>query len=134
MAKPADTDANGYKLVAGYRVKEISLNGKPAFDIVLSDTQRVVAQALKLSEQFDLFEILSASANPIYRMMATAAASIRAMGNQPIPNPPAPRFFPKSIDELKAVMDEIEEEGLVAVFAVLSDKGASKDPVEKAKN
>ena len=132
-----EIDANGYKLVAGYRVKDNSLNGRPALDIVVSPTKRVVYQALKMSETFDLFEILSASENGMYRTMATMAASVRALGSQPIPMPPEPRFFPKSADALRKTLDELGDDGVMAIIAVQgaeAEAGKATDVTAVAKN
>ena len=133
----SDIDEHGYRLVNGYKVKDVNLNGKTALEIIVSDTKRIVTQALKMSEQFDLFELLSASENGVYRTMASLAASVRAMGSQPIGQPVQPKFFPKHAADIRAVLDDLDEDGVNALLEVqkaLAESAANPDPVAVAKN
>ena len=129
-------DADGYRLVAGYRVRDYNMNGRPGTEIVVSETKRVVTQQLRMSEQFDLFEILSSSENTVYRNMASMAASVRALGNQPIGAPAKPTLFPKTATELKAILDELDDDGVAAILAVreASVEGTKAAPEDVAKN
>ena len=135
---PPGAPEGKYTMVGGYWVREFTLNDAPATEIVVSTSsmKRVVVKPLKMSEQFDLFQILSSSENPIYRNMATMAASVRGLSSTPLKLPATPVWFPKTSADLKKILDDLGDDGVAAILAVreATAGAATAKPEEMAKN
>ena len=127
-----------YKKVAGYWVRDSELNFRQSTEIIVSlePMKRVTIQPLKMSEQFDLFEILSASENPVYRNMASMGASVRALCDRPLTMTSKAVWFPETRADLKKILDDLGDDGVAAILSVreaLADEAKAK-PEDVAKN